>query len=51
MALELQTGGLANVKGRFFEDDAFEVQQDEVNEFEKNFPYKEKRVTDTQFKE
>ena len=51
MALELQTNGLANAKGKFFEDDAFEVQPDEVNEFEKNFTYKEKLVTDTQFKE
>lgn len=50
MALELQTDGLADVKGRFFEDDAFEIQDDALIEFEKKFPFKEKLVTDTQFK-
>jgi len=50
MALELQRNGLANVKGRFFEDNAFETHPDELIEFEKQFPYKEKRITDTQFK-
>ena len=48
MALELHPNGLANVKGRFFEDDTFEIQPDELTEFEKQFPYKEKLVTDTQ---
>jgi predicted N-acetyltransferase YhbS len=50
MALKLQTDGLADVKGRFFEDDAFEIQDDALIEFEKKFPFKEKLVTDTQFK-
>jgi len=50
MALELQIEGLSNVNGRFFEDEAFEVQDDALIEFEKKFPYKEKLVTDTQFK-
>jgi predicted N-acetyltransferase YhbS len=49
MALELQEKGLENVTGRFIEDAAFEVQPDEVIEFDKDFPYKEKLVTDTQF--
>jgi len=49
MALELQANELSSIKGRFFEDNAFEIQQEEINEFEKNFPYKEKLVTDTQF--
>ena len=49
MALELQNNGLAMVKVRFFEDDAFEINPDDLNEFEKNFPYKIKMKTDTQF--
>lgn len=51
MALEFQNNGLANVKGKFFEDHAFEIQADELIEFEKNFPYKEKRVTETQLRQ
>ena len=42
MALELQENGLAYVKGRFFEDDAFTIKDDELIEFEKKFPAKEK---------
>jgi len=49
MALEIMINGLSNVKGRFFEDSAFEVNQDELTEFEKKFPYKEKFKTSTQF--
>jgi len=50
MALELIGKGFENVKGRFIEDAAFDVLPDELIEFEKNFPYKEKVVTDTQLK-
>jgi predicted N-acetyltransferase YhbS len=50
MALELQNNGLHNVKGKFIEDDAFVTQANELIEFEKLFPYKEKLVTDTQLK-
>jgi predicted N-acetyltransferase YhbS len=42
MALELQTGGFTNVAGRFFEDEAFETKNEELDEFEKMFPKKEK---------
>jgi len=49
MVLELQENGLGTITGRFFEANEFEVQPDEVSEFEKGFPYKEKLVTDTQF--
>jgi predicted N-acetyltransferase YhbS len=42
MALELQENGLAQVKGRFFEDEAFVTLEDELLDFEKQFPYKEK---------
>lgn len=50
MALELNENGLVNTKGRFFEDQAFETQPETLAEFEKKFHYKEKLVTDTQFK-
>lgn len=50
MALELQSNALADVKGRFFEDNVFETDSGDLIEFEKKFPYKEKLVTDTQFK-
>jgi predicted N-acetyltransferase YhbS len=50
MALKLQNKGLTNVNGRFFEADEFETDPDELTEFEKQFPYKEKLVTDTQLK-
>lgn len=42
MALELQEHALDNVKGRFFEDDAFVTTNDDLVEFEKKFPPKEK---------
>ena len=50
MALELQEESLKNVSGKFFEDECFETNEAELVEFEKQFPYKEKRVTDTQLK-
>jgi len=50
MAMELRDNGLINVNGRFFGDDAFEIQPENLFEFEKKFPYKEKRKTETQFK-
>ncbi len=50
MALELTNNGFVNIQGKFFEDKAFETQADDLNDFEKNFPFKEKLVTDTQFK-
>jgi predicted N-acetyltransferase YhbS len=42
MALEIQMKGLAHVKGRFFEDEAFTTNEDDLIEFDKKFPYKEK---------
>jgi predicted N-acetyltransferase YhbS len=50
MALVFQPDKLDNIKGKFFEDNAFVTQPNELIEFEKQFPYKEKRVTDTQLK-
>jgi predicted N-acetyltransferase YhbS len=42
MALEIKEKGLTDVKGKFFEDDAFTTREDELIEFEKKFPVKEK---------
>ena len=44
MALELYGGGLNGITGTFFEDEAFETEIDELEIFEKDFPYKEKNV-------
>jgi predicted N-acetyltransferase YhbS len=50
MALELSENSLGNIAGRFFEDDAFVTKPDELAEFEKQFPFKKKLVTNTQLK-
>lgn len=42
MALELQEKGLDNLRGRFFEGEGFVIKEDQLIEFEKNFPPKEK---------
>jgi predicted N-acetyltransferase YhbS len=42
MALELFQGELTSIKGRFFEDKAFETDEFTLEAFEKQFPYKEK---------
>jgi predicted N-acetyltransferase YhbS len=42
MALELGENRLSNVKGTFFEDSAFEFDESELNEFDTQFPLKEK---------
>jgi len=52
MALELHPGSLKNINGKFFEGEAYKIDKKELEIFEKNFPYKEKLVLDTQiFKE
>lgn len=48
MALELRPGSLSGVSGRFHEDPVFRTDPRELDEFEKEFPYREKHVTDTQ---
>ncbi|TAJ04392.1 N-acetyltransferase [Marinilabiliaceae bacterium JC017] len=50
MALELYEKGMQNMKGRFFEDEAFTISERKLIEFDKKFPHKEKQKTDTQFK-
>lgn len=48
MALELSPGSLDGISGKFYEDAAFQIDPAELEEFEKQFPYREKHVTDTQ---
>lgn len=50
MALEIQDKGFEGIQGKFYEDDVFIVEPEELEAFEKNFPYKEKHVTPTQLK-
>lgn len=50
MALELFNGALNGITGKYYEDKVFEIEDDELEAFEKGFPYKEKHITDTQFK-
>lgn len=50
MALELLPNGLDGIHGCFFEDEAFRTDPYELDEFEKQFPLREKIVTDTQLK-
>jgi predicted N-acetyltransferase YhbS len=50
MALELYDGALDGISGKFYEDEVFKINQDELEIFEKEFPHKDKRVTDTQLK-
>ena len=50
MALELYGGALKGISGRFYEDPVFHVDPKELESFEKNFPLKEKHITDTQLK-
>lgn len=49
-AKELQKGSLTGLNGKFHADKVFEIKDDELEEFEKGFPYKKKHVTDTQLK-
>lgn len=42
MALELFPEALSTIKGRFFEDKAFETDEQNLEVFEKQFPFKEK---------
>lgn len=42
MALELQEHGLDEAKGKFFEDEAFSIDEERLTVFEKQFPVKRK---------
>jgi len=48
MVKELYAGSLQGITGRFFEDGAFHVSEEEFVLFDREFPTKEKKVTDTQ---
>lgn len=48
MGLELAPGLLGSVSGNFFDDECFHIDPEELEEFEKLFPDKEKHVTSTQ---
>jgi predicted N-acetyltransferase YhbS len=48
MALELFDGAIDGITGKFYADTVFEVKDEELEVFEREFPYKEKHVTDTQ---
>jgi len=50
MGLELSRGSMKGISGRYYEDSAFQTTPDELEEFEKRFPAREKHVTDTQLK-
>lgn len=53
MALELVPDSLNGINGKFYEDSVFQPASDtdELDAFDKLFPYKEKHVTDTQLKQ
>lgn len=42
MALELSDNSLSNISGKFYEDNSFFTDEAELEEYEKQFPYKEK---------
>jgi predicted N-acetyltransferase YhbS len=48
MVLPLVPDSLKGIYGKCMEDPAYQVKEEELIEFEKQFPYKEKHVTDTQ---
>lgn len=45
---ELKNNFLKNINGRFYESNGYFVNKEEVEEFDKNYPYKEKIKTDKQ---
>ena len=49
MVLELIENGLQGIGGRFYEDEAFTTDADEFEQYEKQFPYKEKHKREGQF--
>jgi putative acetyltransferase len=48
MALELKPGALSNKPGKFIESAAFGVDDNKFEEFDRSFPYKEKKETESQ---
>ncbi len=50
MVLELYPGSLQGISGKYYADPVFEVNQGELEILERQFPYKEKHITDKQLK-
>jgi predicted N-acetyltransferase YhbS len=50
MVLELTDGALNGISGKFYEDKVFEIEDKELEVFEREFQFKEKHITRTQFK-
>jgi len=50
MVRELYEGALQGVEGEFHEAPVFKIDKTEADAFDKKFPYKEKHITDTQFR-
>ncbi|AZO94606.1 N-acetyltransferase [Halocella sp. SP3-1] len=50
MVLELYDDSLNGIQGKFFDDPVFRIQSEELELFEKEFPYKVKHIIDTQLK-
>ncbi len=50
MALELYDGALKRISGKFHEDEVFKIDNNELEIFEKEFPYKEKCIAESQLK-
>ena len=48
MALELFDGALDGITGKYYDSDVFRIDDKELEVFEREFPYKEKHITDTQ---
>jgi len=48
MALELFENSLQGIEGKFYIDPVFFTDEKELKEFEKQFPFREKHVNDTQ---
>ena len=48
MVLDLSSNGLRDIRGRFHEDAAFQVDEADLEAFEKRFPYKEKHKREGQ---
>lgn len=49
MVLDLSHDGLRNIYGKFFEDKAFQIDEQDLEQYELNFPYKEKHQKEGQF--
>jgi predicted N-acetyltransferase YhbS len=50
MVLPLDEEKLQKINGKFYEDQAFQVDKDDLEKFEQKFPYKEKHKREGQFR-